>query len=104
MAATAWTDAAAYYSPALRNISGPYDRSYGMDMETYVTVMGMLIRTVLPAAIAPLPSSLMLGTDHIADIWMAPAMTILGTGITPAALAQLKTFSGPHLVQRPHRR
>jgi hypothetical protein len=45
-----WNDIADFYQPSLRNISGPYGRSYGMDMESYVAATGLWLRSVLPAA------------------------------------------------------
>ena len=55
MEAGLWQDIANLYQPDLRNISGPYDRAYGMDMESYVSVDGVWMRTVLDAKNAPLP-------------------------------------------------
>ena len=49
MEAGLWRDIATLYQPELRNISGPYDRAYGMDMESYVSVDGVWMRTVLDA-------------------------------------------------------
>ena len=71
------------YQPELRNISGPYDRAYGMDMESYVSVDGVWMRTVLDAAHAPL-APITPTTDHLADVWFAPHLAVLGTKI-PAA-------------------
>ncbi len=65
MEATIWKDIAAFYNPLLRNVSGPYDRSYGMDMESYVSVVGVWMRTVLDAKNAPLPP-IAATTDHVA--------------------------------------
>jgi hypothetical protein len=36
MEAGLWRASAGLYNANLRNISGPYDRSYGMDMQSYV--------------------------------------------------------------------
>lgn len=99
MEAVLWRDIASYYQPELRNISGPYDRAYGMDMESYVSVVGVWMRTVLDAEHAPLPK-ISASTDHIADVWFAPHIAILGTGIPQDALAKMKTFEGEHLVHK----
>src|ERR1700712_2856331 len=100
MEASLWNDIADFYQPSLRNISGPYDRSYGMDMESYVAVTGVWLRSVLPAKQAPLPEHLALNTDHIADVWFAPQVAILGARIPAEAMKKFSTFSGPHLVTR----
>jgi hypothetical protein len=98
MEAGLWRDIASLYQPALRNISGPYDRAYGMDMESYVSVVGVWMRTVLDAEHAPLPT---IGseTDHVADVWYAPHIAILGTRIPPDALEKMRTFAREHLVR-----
>jgi hypothetical protein len=99
MEATMWKDIASFYNPLLRNVSGPYDRSYGMDMESYVSIVGVWIRTVLDAQKAPLPK-IAASTDHVADVWFAPHLAILGTRIPPEAFEQMKTFKGDHLLHK----
>jgi hypothetical protein len=94
-----WNDIADFYHPALRNIAGPYDRSYGMDMETYVAYTGVWIRALLPADKAPLPIP-DAGNDHLGDLWFAPHIAVLGAAPPAAALAKLKNFSGEHMVER----
>jgi len=98
MEAGLWRDIASHYQPALRNVSGPYDRAYGMDMERYVSVVGVWMRTVLDAPRAPLPP-IAAETDHVADVWYAPHIAMLGTAIPPDALAKMSGFDGPHLVR-----
>jgi hypothetical protein len=95
-----WTDIASFYQPGLRNITGPYDRSYGMDMSSYVTPTGVWMRTILEASKAPLPEHPTLTTFQVADIWFAPQVTVLGTEIPDAARAKLRKFEGPHLIDR----
>jgi hypothetical protein len=99
MESTMWKDIASFYNPLLRNISGPYDRSYGMDMESYVSVVGVWMRTVLDAKVAPLPP-IAASTDHVADVWFAPHLAILGTRIPPDALSKMKKFEGDHLLHK----
>ncbi|SFS13401.1 hypothetical protein SAMN05421771_2294 [Granulicella pectinivorans] len=99
MEATLWTDIADFYQPNLRNIAGPYDRSYGMDMETYTSLMGLWIRTLLPAAKAPLPALTATG-DHALDNWFVPMVVLLGSPVPSAARAKFEHFAGPHQVTR----
>jgi len=99
MEATLWTDIADFYHPGLRNIAGPYDRSYGMDMETYVAFTGVWMRTLLSANKAPLPIPNP-HTDHLPDLWFAPQVVILGANPPAEALAKIRTFSGEHEVKR----
>lgn len=100
MTAALWNDMAELYNARLRNLCGPYDRSYGMDMKQYVSVTGVWLRSVLPPVEAPLPEEPTLRTDHVADLWFGPMVAILGTDIPPAALAKFRTFPGPHFVTR----
>jgi hypothetical protein len=99
MEATLWSDIADFYQPNLRNIAGPYDRSYGMDMETYVAFTGVWMRTLLSANKAPLPIPNP-HTDHLPDLWFAPQVVILGANPPAEALAKIRTFSGEHEVKR----
>ena len=99
MEAGLWRDLADYYHADLRNLSGPYDRAYGMDMEQYVSVVGVWMRSVLNADQAPLPK-ITPTTDHVADVWFAPHIAILGTRIPDDALAKMHKFTGEHLVRK----
>jgi len=94
-----WSDIGAFYHPDLRNIAGPYDRSYGMDMETYVALAGVWMRMLLPGDRAPLPVTDG-HTDHLPDLWFAPMFTALGAKPSDAALAEMRRFSGEHAVRR----
>lgn len=100
MEAALWGDIAEFYQPTLRNIAGPYDRAYGMDMSVYVTPTGVWMRTLLDGVHAPLPSDPELSTFQVADIWFAPQITLLQTHISAETLSKLKHFTGPRLVHR----
>jgi hypothetical protein len=100
MEAALWSDLADFYQPALRNVAGPYDRAYGMDMSVYVTPTGVWMRTLLDGAHAPLPFDPRLSTFQVADIWFAPQIVLLQTHIPVEALNKLQHFKGPHLVRR----
>jgi hypothetical protein len=72
-----------------------------MDMESYVAVTGLWLRSVLPAPQAPLPEHLSLPTDHMADLWLAPQIAILSARIPAQAMKKFRSFTGPHQVTRP---
>ena len=99
MEAGLWRTTADFYNANLRNISGPYDRAYGMDMQSYVSVMGLWLRTVLDAQHAPL-TTFDPPVDHVADLWIVPLIVVLDTEIPPDAMAKFKSFPGPHQVNR----
>jgi hypothetical protein len=68
-----WRDIARWWHPGLRNLCGPYSRSYGMDMASYVALLGLwLPEPVLPALDAPF--------EHSHDLTMAPLIALLGGG------------------------
>jgi hypothetical protein len=102
MEATLWRDEAEFYNSNLRNLSGPFDRAYGMDMESYVSVIGLEMSSVLDGRIAPLPKldQRLEHLNHHNDLWFAPYLAILGTCIPDDALAKMKSFEGEHLVRR----
>ncbi len=101
MEATLWRTIADLYNADLRNISGPYDRAYGMDMTSYVSEVGLHLRTVLDADHAPLPSLDHSPVDHVADLWHVPAMVILDTHIPDDAMKSFRSFQGAHQVHQP---
>jgi hypothetical protein len=100
MEAALWRTTAKLYNANLRNISGPYDRSYGMDMRSYVSVTGLWLRTVLNAEQAPLPS-FKPPVDHVADLWFVPLIVVLDTHIPPDTMKSFVSFQGQHEVRQP---
>jgi len=81
-----WKHVARYYHPGLRNICGPYDRSYGMDMTKYTSGIGLWMRLELEPKSAPAPSpALSDDFGHRHDFAVAPVVALLGTEI-PAAV------------------
>jgi hypothetical protein len=100
MEAGLWTATADFYNADMRNVSGPYDRSYGMDMQSYVSVVGLWLGTVLNAKQSPLPDLAQPPVDHVADLFFVPNLVVLGTKIPFDALESFRSFSGEHAVHR----
>jgi hypothetical protein len=99
MEAGLWRATADLYNANLRNISGPYDRSYGMDMQSYVSVMGIWLRTVLDAAQAPL-TRFDPPVDHVDDLFFVPPIVVLDTRIPADAMKSFISLPGEHQVRR----
>ncbi|HKB90971.1 MAG TPA: hypothetical protein VKC60_10690 [Opitutaceae bacterium] len=99
MEATLWRDTAQFYHADLRNLCGPFDRSYGMDMRRYVSLTGLWLRLVLDEKIAPHPP-LAGPMDHGHDFFYAPCFAILEPHIPDDALAEFRHFSGERFVTR----
>jgi hypothetical protein len=71
-----------------------------MDMQSYVSVMGLWLRTVLDADHAPL-CNFDPPVDHVPDLWLVPPIVVLDTRIPADAIAKFKSFPGPHQVTQP---
>lgn len=101
MEAGLWRSTADFYNANLRNISGPYDRAYGMDMQSYVSVTGLWLRTVLDASQAPLTALDKPQVDHVGDLWIVPLIVVLDTRIPSDAMTEFKSFVRAHPINHP---
>ncbi|MBD5782452.1 hypothetical protein IEN85_23340 [Pelagicoccus sp. NFK12] len=95
-----WRDTAEFYHAGMRNLCGPYDRSYGMDMTHYASLLGLWLRLDLPAEIAPFPPVDDPNMGHAHDFNYAPLFAIIGTEIPEDVVDALSSFSGPRFVER----
>ncbi len=91
MESALWQHVARFYHPGLRNICGPFDRAYGMDMTKYVSGIGIWLRMELGLAKAPLPS-LAGKFDHAHDLVLAPVAALLGMEIPAQSRQDLREF------------
>ena len=99
MEALLWTDIAQFYHAGLRNLSGPFDRSYGMDMRRYVALVGEWIWLITGKTPAPFPA--MDGPfAHVADFCFAPCAAILGVRVPPEVAPHFLAFQGERQVER----
>lgn len=94
-----WRATAAFYNANLRNISGPYDRSYGMDMQSYVSIDGLWLRMVLDQQNAPL-TNFVPPVDHAADLWFVSLMAVVDPRIPEDALQVFQNPPVEHEVRR----
>jgi hypothetical protein len=94
-----WTDIARFYHAGLRNLCGPFDRSYGMDMRRYVALLGEWIWLISGKDQAPFPS-LDQPFAHSADFCFGPCIAILGVQVPRGAEAHLLAFQGERQVER----
>jgi hypothetical protein len=99
MEAALWRDLAAHYNANLKNLAGPFDRAYGMDMQSYVSVVGVALRLQLGEGLAPIPR-LEQGADHSGDLWYAVHFAILGVRIPPDAMQHFRSFQGERLIEQ----
>ena len=94
-----WRDVAQFYHAEMRNLCGPYDRSYGMDMQNYIASVGLWISTIVPVELAPLPN-----TDqpfnHSGDYYFFPMVALLETNIPNETVTHFKEFQGEKFLSR----
>ncbi len=100
MEATFWRDVARFYHAGLRNICGPYARSYGMDMTRYVAILGQAIWMLVgrEGAPHPLPG---ISMAHANDFTFPPALAAVGVRVPADVVPALRAFPGEHTVERP---
>ena len=98
MEAELWRDTARYYHAGLRNIAGPFTRSYGMDMTHYSALVGLCIWLAAGRAFVPFPE--LDSTDVSSEFCYGPAFGILDAVVPDDALPHFKTFSGARQVEQ----
>jgi len=99
MEAALWRDIAAFYHAGLRNMAGPYDRAYGMDMTRYVAFTGLWLGLVLDPKLAPLPDPAK-PMDHPLELVALSGPALLGAQIPADAVPHFQRFQGERQVTR----
>ncbi len=93
-----WTDISRYYHAGLRNLCGPFDRAYGMDMTHYAAVVGEWIWLVTGQEQAPFPD-IELPFAHTLGFFYSPCAALLGAAVPEEARAHFLAFQGPRQVE-----
>ena len=94
-----WRDVGRFYHAGLKNMAGPFDRAYGMDMRRYVSLTGIWMRLVLPADLTPLPDpSGPMGHAH--DFFATPLYVVLGAMVPADVLVHFRAFQGECQIER----
>jgi hypothetical protein len=97
--AALWRDIARRYHAGMRNLAGPYDRSYGMDMQTYLAPLGLWLWLAVGHDRAPLPEAA--GTFAQAwDFGFGPLFALIGVRVPDDALAHFEAFQGERTVEQ----
>lgn len=93
-----WESLADVYNPTLRNIAGPWDRTYGYCMTQYYATVGATIASVTGLEDAPIPKPL-IGCEHGSDVALLPLQMIVApyceASLTSALRDKFKTLT-PH--------
>ena len=99
MEADLWREVAQFYHADMKNMCGPYDRSYGMDMTDYIADVGLWIAAALPAEFAPLPN-IDQPFDHAADFYFMPLVALVDTIPPDDVIPHLRAFQGERYLER----
>jgi len=100
MESALWDDIARWYHADLRNMCGPYSRAYGMDMTSYLGLLGLFIAEAVGADVAPLPD-LDRPFEHSHDLTMSPLVALTGADPAPEeVVASLRSFQGERVVEQ----
>jgi len=99
MEAELWRDLAQFYHADMKNICGPYDRSYGMDMTEYIAAVGLWIAAALPSSLAPLPD-VDEPFDHAGDYYFMPLVALVDTMPPDDVMPHLQAFQGERTLER----
>ncbi|WYZ38274.1 hypothetical protein EsH8_III_000188 [Colletotrichum jinshuiense] len=94
-----WKAVAQLWHPGMKNMAGPWDRSYGYDMNRYVSLMALWFWTLIGKENSSLISAPQV-MSHAADYAWAPLFAVLADfheSLLPEGLvSNLTTFGGEH--------
>lgn len=93
-----WRDIAQSYHAGLGNCCGPYDRSYGMDMQRYFSITGIAIALATESA-RSIPD-LKTSKRSFHDLAYLPLLAFLGVRVPDDAMTQLHNFQGERAYAR----
>jgi len=99
LARALWRDLARWYHAGLRNLCGPYTRTYGMDLSGYVAQISLWLWRELGTEHAPLPP-LDRAAEHGHDFFIGPLIAALGTPLPDDARGAFLAFPGPHAARQ----
>ncbi|MCA9229892.1 MAG: hypothetical protein KDA57_04520 [Planctomycetales bacterium] len=98
MEAGLWTDIGRFYHAGMRNMCGPFSRSYGMDMTQYCSLVGLWIALAIEDR-APAPWPEFDGRKH-QERYYAPVFALLRPSVPENVVPDLLDFTGPRFFER----
>jgi hypothetical protein len=94
-----WRDIARFYHAGLRNLCGPYDRAYGMDMTAHATPLGLHVWSAVGRARAPFPDTS--GRfSHPHDCCFGPLVGAVPTVVPTDVVPHLEGFRGERGIEQ----
>lgn len=97
--AALWRDVADFYHPGLRNLCGPFDRAYGVDMNRYAALLGLWLWWTCGDAARAFPDTSQ-PFGHALDFCAAPLLAVAPPALSAETRAQLTRFDGDRFVDR----
>ncbi|KAF3396507.1 hypothetical protein F1880_007338 [Penicillium rolfsii] len=95
-----WGYESQLWNPNMRNFAGPWDRSYGYDMNKYVAIMSIWIWSLVGKEQVWQTKAPIWSMTHADDFEIAPLIAVLSKFhkklVPDAALKRLTSFSGEH--------
>lgn len=95
-----WEYESLLWNPNLRNFAGPWDRTYGLDMNNYVTIMSLWIWSFVGKEIVYKNTSPIWSMAHADDFEFAPVAAVLAdyhkTLVPTSSISRLSSFIGEH--------
>ncbi|KAL5041984.1 hypothetical protein BDW71DRAFT_211591 [Aspergillus fruticulosus] len=96
-----WDYESQLWNPHMRNFAGPWDRSYGYDMNNYVAIMSIWVWALVGKESAWKSTSPIWTLAHADDFEVAPVIAVLSefhkTLIPDTVISRLRSFSGEHM-------
>lgn len=99
-----WESISSLYHAGLKNVAGPWDRTYGYDMNKYLSILSLHIWAYLGQDVAPI-SSRPVAMSHSSDFAISPMIAVLSPfanslidSIPSNVTSALSTFPGEHTV------
>ena len=95
-----WEYESLLWNPNMRNFAGPWDRSYGYDMNKYVAIMSEWIWALIGKKHVWQYSSPIFTMTHADDFQLAPVIAVLAefqkSLLSKDVISRFKTFVGEH--------
>jgi hypothetical protein len=95
-----WEYESSLWNPNLRNFAGPWDRTYGLDMNNYVAIMSLWIWSFVGKESAYKNTSPIWNLAHADDFEFAPVAAVLAdyhkTLVSNSSISRLSSFTGEH--------
>lgn len=92
-----WECIAELYHPRLQNMCGPFDRAYGMDMRSYVSLLGMWLKLATAGQVSPVPVPTR-KTAHIHDLPFGLCFAFMRPDVSVEMQSRLCASTQPRFV------